>query len=110
MTLLVQAQIKFTLLVGRLIAAADSQGFGLTFGDAWAKTGHAKNSLHYERLAIDFNLFVNGIWIQTDHSAWHILGPWWKGCDPLCRWGGDIEGLQDYNHYSMVPDAGDKRI
>jgi hypothetical protein len=107
---MVEIQARFCLLIGQLIGYAFSQGFSLTFGDAWCKAGHMADSLHYQRLAVDFNLFVDGVWIKTDNAAWHTLGNYWKSLDTLARWGGEISGLVDLNHFSMVPTATDERI
>lgn len=103
-------QQQFVVLIGQLIYFANAQGFRLTFGDAWASTGHEPNSLHYQRLAVDFNLFLGDNWIQGADPAWKTLGDYWKSLDPLARWGGDITTLVDLNHFSMVPDSTDPRI
>ena len=81
-------------MIAKLICFAYSKGYGLTFGDAWAKTGHKNNSNHYIRLAVDFNLFKDGVWLSStdDHKE---LGEYWEsigGC-----WGGRFG---DGNHYS----------
>ncbi len=65
-----EKQALFTVMIGRLILWADEHGYRLTFGEAFrtseqasanAKTGKGiKNSLHISRLAVDFNLFING--------------------------------------------------
>lgn len=56
------------------------------------------NSLHTDRLAIDFNLFRNGVWLKTteDHLP---LGQFWEKLHPLCCWGGRFG---DGNHYSIT--------
>jgi len=104
-----EQQRRFTELVGRLIQWAYANGFELTFGDAYrspeqaalnAKTGAGiSNSLHTKRLALDFNLFVDGVF-KTDSEAHRPLGEYWKSLDQLCRWGGDFR-KPDGNHYSM---------
>ena len=88
-------QIKFTLMIGLLIHFAYQQGYGLTFGDAYATTGHMKNSLHYKRLAVDFNLFKDGVYLSKtkDHEP---LGLFWESIGG--SWGGRF---QDGNHYSL---------
>ena len=93
-----QKQSRFTFLVAKLILFAYENGYELTFGDAWAKSGHKNNSFHYIRSAIDLNLFENGKWLtQTeDHK---LLGKYWKSLDPECTWGGDFPD-PDGNHYS----------
>jgi hypothetical protein len=103
-------QRRFVQLFGKLVEFAYARGDEFSFGDAWAKDGHVSHSLHYERLAIDVNLFINGVWIQAAEPEWYVLGAYWKGLDPLCRWGGDIPGKVDLNHFSMAPAIGDRRI
>jgi len=108
-----ELQQKFAENVGKLIAYAYANGMAFTFGDAWAKTGHMANSLHYERLAVDFNLFVEDKWIVNDAgdtSAWDELAGYWKSLDPLNRWGGDIKDKVDLNHFSMATSTTDNRI
>ena len=103
-----QKQSLFVRLVARLIQRAESEGYELTFGEAWrskeeaarlakAKKGLAK-SLHTERLAIDLNLFLAGEWLKTT-EAHRPLGEWWEQQHELCRWGGRFH---DGNHYSLT--------
>ncbi len=88
-------QSAFVKMVGQLISFAYENGYTLTFGDAYAKSGHAKNSLHYKRLAIDFNLFRNGEYLTKteDHKT---LGEFWESIGG--SWGGRFG---DGNHYSL---------
>ena len=90
-----QKQRLFTRKVGLLIAYAYEQGYELTFGDAWAHDGHKNNSNHYIRLAIDLNLFKDGVYlIETkDHT---ILGEFWESIGG--SWGGRFPN-PDGNHY-----------
>jgi len=94
-----EKQQEFTRCVGRLIAFADSLGLGLTFGDAYAQAGHMVGSCHYSRLAVDFNLFIDGRY-RPDSEAHRPLGEHWKALHPLARWGGDFK-RNDGNHYSF---------
>ena len=73
-------------------------GYEFTYGDAWANSGHKKNSFHYKRLAIDINLFKDDMYLTKteDHAE---LGKFWKSLHPDCTWGGDFED-PDGNHYS----------
>ena len=89
-----EKQRKFTRMVADLIIFAYEQGYELSFGDAWATTGHMKNSLHYSRLAIDLNLFKDGIFL-VDGAAHTPLHDYW---DTL---GGSPRILKDMNHYSI---------
>lgn len=105
-----EKQRLFTRLVGELIEFAYKSGYELTFGDAFrsdeqiaekVKAGVGiKNSLHGKRLAIDFNLFKDGVFLITteDHLQ---LGIFWEGLHPLCRWGGRFKPKPDGNHYSL---------
>jgi hypothetical protein len=90
-----EKQSEFARKVALLILFANEQGYEITLGDAWAKTGHRKNSFHYDRLAIDLNLFKDSKWLTAtnDHEPlglfWENIGGSWGG-----RWG-------DGNHYSL---------
>jgi hypothetical protein len=104
-----EKQRRFVRLIGRLIEWAYANGYELTFGDAYrtpaqaeanavAGTGIAK-SLHTQRLAVDFNLFREGVFLTAseDHRP---LGEFWKSLAPDTRWGGDFS-KPDGNHYSL---------
>ena len=88
-------QSQFVRMVGRLIMFAYSIGYELTFGDAYAKTGHKDGSFHYMRMAIDLNLFIDGKY-QTTTEAHKPLGEYWESIGGT--WGGRWE---DGNHYSL---------
>lgn len=90
-----ERQSKFVRMVADLILFAYASGYELTFGDAWAKTGHIQGSFHYKRLAIDLNLFKDGKWLKStqDHAP---LGEYWESIGG--SWGGH---WNDGNHYSL---------
>lgn len=100
-----EKQALFTVMIAKLIFWADEHGYRLTFGEAYrtpeqaalnAKNGKGiKNSLHTQRLAVDFNLFKNGVWLNksTDHQP---LGEYWESIGGT--WGGRFN---DGNHYSL---------
>ena len=88
------AQSIFARKVPLLILFAYEQGYEITFGDTWAKTGHKKNSFHYRRLAIDLNLFKNGKYLRSAKHHW-ALGEFWESIGG--SWGGR---WRDANHYS----------
>lgn len=102
-----EKQSLFVILVGGLIERVVSEGYALTFGEAYRSKEEAarlsklgkgiKNSLHTERLAIDFNLFKGGVYL-TSTKAHEPFGIWWELQHPLCRWGGRFG---DGNHYSL---------
>lgn len=99
-------QRDFTLMVASLITWAYEQGFELTFGEAYrtpeqaalnAKEGRGiVNSLHTLRLAIDLNLFIDGVY-QTQSEAYRPLGLQWEQMGG--SWGGRFG---DGNHFSLA--------
>ncbi len=105
-----EKQRLFAKLIGGLLHYIYSQEYEVTFGEAYrtpeqaalnAKSGAGiSNSLHTKRLAMDLNLFKDGVWLQEsgDHKP---FGEWWKAQHSLCRWGGDFEHRPDGNHYSI---------
>jgi len=106
-----EKQRLFTRLIGKLIEYAYAAGYELTFGDAYrdprlanlnAQQGiGVKNSLHSQRLAVDFNLFKDGTYLpKTDD--YRILGEYWESLDPSCCWGGRFKPLSDGNHFSIT--------
>lgn len=109
MSTLTSLQFTFTHNIGRLICWAYEAGYELTLGEAFRTPQQAqwnadhgcgiKNSLHTQRLAVDFNLFHDGIYLplSADHDA---MGTYWKSLHPLNRWGGDFP-KPDGGHYSM---------
>lgn len=108
-----QTQSVFALRVARLILKANEFGYEITFGEAYRSPEEAarlaqagkvraiKRSLHSDRLAIDLNLYKDGIWLMKteDHR---LLGQWWESqSDDMaeCAWGGHFG---DGNHYSIA--------
>lgn len=99
-------QRRFTRMIGLLIEYAYSHGYELSFGDAFRDPrlhgavgekkgyGHA-SSVHKVRLAVDFNLFKDGKFLEgtADHKE---LGEFWEGMGGT--WGGRFN---DGNHYSL---------
>lgn len=102
-----QKQQQFTQMVGQLIAWSFANGYALTLGEAYRTPEQAKlnaasgagiaNSLHIQRLAIDFNLFIGGVW-QTDSKAFLPLGEFWESLGG--SWGGRFK-KPDGNHFSL---------
>lgn len=101
-----EKQSKFTRMVADLLIKAYDLGYEITLGDAYRDPrvhggigvrmgyGHPK-SCHKLRLAIDLNLFKDGVFLQTtnDHKE---LGEWWESQGGT--WGGRFN---DANHYSL---------
>lgn len=105
MSALREKQSRFVEAIGRLILYAHSIGYELTFGDAYrdprvfGKLGEKKgyghsNSAHKARLAVDFNLFIDGEYMGNgvEHNRLHDF---W---DQL---GGATRIKEDLNHYSF---------
>lgn len=101
-------QRRFTRMIALLIEYAYQQGYELTFGDAYRdprvhgavgekKSYSSANSLHKERLAVDFNLFRDGKYLTRteDHRP---LGEYWESIGGT--WGGRFSS-PDGNHYSL---------
>jgi hypothetical protein len=105
-----EKQQQFAILVAKLILWADEQGYAVTFGEAYrtpeqaalnAKKGSGiANSLHTVRLAVDLNLFKDGLY-QTSSEAYKPLGDYWKSLHPDCCFGGDFKPRADGNHFSL---------
>lgn len=103
-----QKQSLFVVLIARLIQHGTALGYEFTWGDAYRSPEEAArqaasgrgivNSLHTQRLAVDLNLFRNGVYLTgtEDHRP---LGEWWEQQHELCRWGGRFK---DGNHYSLT--------
>lgn len=92
-----EQQSEFTKKVALLILYAYEQGYELTFGDAYAKSGHKMYSFHYKRLAIDLNLFKDGEFL-TETKDHEFLGEFWESMGGT--WGGRFSH-KDGNHYSF---------
>ncbi len=104
-----EAQALHVKLVAQLIQFVYSKNFELTWGEAYRTTQQAQwdaahhtgivNSVHCDRLAVDFQLFKDGQYL-TDSSAYKFMGDYWKSLDPSCRWGGDFTTV-DADHFSL---------
>ena len=106
-------QWEFLQNVAELILFAKEKGYKLTGGELWrteyqqdkyradGKTQVAR-SQHQKRLAIDFNLFVDGAIQWNKNTDWDILGTFWKELHPDNRWGGDYVTLKDPYHFERI--------
>lgn len=108
-----QKQSLFARCLGELLQYATHRSYELTLGEAHVDTPrktragrtvddgvHMTNSLHYSRLAVDVNLFIDGKYISDgQHEAWTELGTLWEQLHHLCRWGGRFN---DANHFSVT--------
>ncbi len=91
-----QKQSKFASMAALLIQVAYEQGYEVTIGDVWARSGHIRGSFHYKKLAIDLNLFRGGKYLKGT-KAHESLGIFWESLDSEATWGGRFG---DGNHYS----------
>lgn len=93
-----EKQSRFAVEAAKLILVAESMGYQVTLGDAYrderCKYG-AANSAHKKRLAIDLNLFKNGVYL-TSTSNHEPLGLYWESIGGI--WGGRFKNA-DGNHY-----------
>lgn len=105
-----QKQSKFAKMAAELILKAYEMGFEVTLGDAYRDPrlhgnvgiklgyGHSK-SCHKVRLAIDLNLFKDGVFLEGS-EAHKPLGEWWEAQGGT--WGGRFN---DGNHYSLAHEG-----
>lgn len=107
-----QKQRRFAKAVARLIDKAHELGYEVSLGDAFRDPrafgvlgkviayGNAF-SCHKVRLAIDLNLYKDGVYLANsdDHKP---LGEWWEAQAADHCWGGRF---QDGNHYSITHEG-----
>ncbi len=105
-----EKQRKFAQMVAKLIQKAAELGYEVSFGDAYrdprvfgsmgVRMGYGESkSAHKHRLAIDLNLFKDGVFLA--HTEQHKpLGEWWESIGGA--WGGRFN---DGNHYSLEHDG-----
>lgn len=91
-------QRKLPPMLATLISYAYSTGYEMTVGDAYrdprCNYGNPR-TLHRQRLAMDFNVFKNGLWLQ-DTTDLAELGEVWEKMGG--SWGGRFN---DGNHFSL---------
>ncbi len=104
-------QRKLVRLVPRLIDKFYELGYELSFGDAYRDPrcdyGH-QNSSHRRRIAIDFNIFKNGVYLE-EGIHFKEVGEYWESLDLDCRWGGRFSESElgagdgwDGGHFSIA--------
>jgi hypothetical protein len=86
----------FTRCVAQLLNQMLEAGYDPCLGKDGMK--HMKNSLHYEGLAVDIDLFKDGKYLVAteDHR---VFGEFWESLHKDCCWGGRFK---DGNHYSVT--------
>lgn len=104
-----ETQSKFALMVTKLIQHMYREGYEVTLGDAYrdpqvhGEVGEKKSyssaySNHKRRLAIDLNLFKEGVYLASSQEH-ERFGKYWESLDEDNRWGGRFD---DGNHYETV--------
>lgn len=95
--------------VSLLTQYAKRKGITLTYGEAYrteeqqrlhlfnGKT-KAKYSTHQERLAVDFNFFIDGSLTYSKEDI-QVLGDFWESLDVKNRWGGNFKSFVDTPHF-----------
>ena len=102
---MVEKQSKFTNMIADLIKKSYELGYQMTFAEAYRPPDVAKiyasqgrgivNSLHCQRLAVDFNIFKDGK-LLTDGKDFEDLGKYFESIGGA--WGGRFK---DGNHFSL---------
>lgn len=87
--------LGFELTGGELLRTAEQQALYVQSGKS-----STSNSRHLIKLAIDFALFIQGVY-KTDKESYRKLGEYWKSLHPDNVWGGDWGW--DANHFEMKP-------
>lgn len=65
----------------------------------WQSSGAGiRASNHRNRLALDLNLFKDGVYL-TNKNEYAQFGAWWTAQDPIARYGGNFD---DYDHFSFA--------
>ena len=119
MSELLDARLRFTADMAKLVTYANSlAGYGVTANEILRTQAQANanaasgagisNSLHLRGLAIDLNLYLDGVY-QTASESYRALGDYWKSLGPDHYWGGDFHSRPDGNHFSLSPDGGATR-
>ena len=89
-------QSAFVRNIAALISFMYREGYEVTFGDTYPYRKHKKGSFHEKGLAIDLNLFKDGVYLKKTEDH-YIFGQYWKSLGGT--WGGDFK-RPDGNHYS----------
>ncbi len=106
--LLSQLQRLFARDTVLLFQYIDEEGYSFTYGEAmrspeqaeiYAKSGKGiKDSLHCKRLAIDINLFKDGIYLD-DPKEYERFACFWEHLSPANRAGYNFKSRPDANHF-----------
>jgi len=100
-----EEQEIFTQDVAKLITWIFENGYTCTLGECWRSKEQAEiyaaqgkgtvKSLHCSRLAIDLNIFKDGVYSMFDRD-YQPAGEYWELLNVKNRWGGRF---RDGNHF-----------
>lgn len=106
-----QLQNLHVQLTAKLITWCYANGYALSWGETYrtpeqsilnAQSGAGiTHSLHTLRLAVDLQLFKDGVYL-TNSADYKPLGEYWESLHPLCCWGGRFITRIDGNHFSLT--------
>jgi hypothetical protein len=110
---LLQAQFRFSTLLGRLLTWCAEQGFTVTLGECYRDPrlqdwyiqhglSWTSNSRHCRRLAVDLNLIRPDGTLAPGKDDYKPLGDFWKNQGDGCVWGGDWQQA-DCDHFEFYP-------
>lgn len=110
MSTLHDMQVLHVKLFARLIDYLFAQGYEATWGEAFRTAEQAAwdaahgtgiaQSVHCERLAVDLQLFKDGVYL-TDAAHYKLLADYWVSLDPSCR-AGYYFSTVDADHFSIA--------
>lgn len=110
--------------VGNLIMWAAKNGYKLTGGELYrtidqqwlyyngkkivdgelvdtTRKSKTMNSKHLKRLAIDLNIFKNGV-LTYKYEDIEPLGNYWESLNERNKWGGNFTNFKDCPHFQMT--------
>jgi hypothetical protein len=104
-----QKRSRFSRAVPLLLQYMTARGYEYTINEVVRTRAQAaanaasgagiSNSLHLDGLAIDVNLFKDGVFLESSDA--HLpFGQFWKSLGDDYFWGGDF-AKKDGNHYSL---------
>ena len=104
-----EKQSRFIKDLAYLIFYADSIGVELTGGELYRteyqqaehlRQGKSKTmkSKHLQRLAIDFNFFLDGQ-LTYDKKKLSLIGAYWESIRKENKWGGNFKSFVDTPHF-----------
>ena len=103
-------QFEFAKDIIRLMLWMVERGYKFTFGEAWRpdemqriyyEQGKSKiktRGRHGDRLAFDFNIWVNGK-LSYKKKDLQVIGDYWESLHPYNRWGGNWKSFVDTPHF-----------